>query len=92
MYYQNVRGLRTKLVELRCTVSSLAVIYDVIVFHETWLIDGISDAELGLNNYKIFRLDRCDRTSACRRGGGVLIAVRNNFICSHIDIEPTCVE
>lgn len=44
---------------------------------ETWLSDSISDAELGLENFNIFR---CDRIAAdLFRGGGVLIADRDCF-------------
>lgn len=92
MYYQNVRGLRTKLSDLRCSVASSAVTLDFIILFETWLNSGITDAELGLNNFNIFRLDRDKNTSDCSRGGGVLIAVRNNFYSRSVDIHSPNIE
>lgn len=44
VYYQNVRGLRTKLIDLRMAQSVSSVIYDVIIVVETWLNDGIADS------------------------------------------------
>jgi len=51
-------GLRTKLCELRLAVLTAPEPYDVIVLVETWLNGDISDAELGLANYSLFRIDR----------------------------------
>lgn len=44
IYYQNVRGLRTKCNELRLSVLNNN--YDVIILTESWLHSGIFDAEL----------------------------------------------
>ena len=73
-YYQNVRGLRTKLDYLRTTAPTWE--FDIIAFSETWLTEDISSAELGLNNYSIFRCDGSPNTSQFSRGKGrgVLIA------------------
>lgn len=62
--------------------------YDVIALTETWLSDDIVDAELS-PNYTIFRQDRSARTSDRRRGGGVLIAVRNSPVhaCTRVVSE-----
>ena len=46
---------------------------DIICITETWLEDGIQNANLGLRNYKIFRRDRS------LHGGGILIGVRNTL-------------
>ncbi|KAL1377237.1 hypothetical protein pipiens_016403 [Culex pipiens pipiens] len=61
---------------------------DVIALTETWLSDDIVDAELS-PNYTIFRQDRSARTSDRRRGGGVLIAVRNSPVhaCTRVVSE-----
>ena len=45
MYYQNVRGLRTKHVDLRLSFVTLSSQYDVIVLTETWLDDTYNSAE-----------------------------------------------
>lgn len=49
-----MRGLRTKLSELRCALMSASVNYDIIILVETWLNASIADAELGMENFKIF--------------------------------------
>lgn len=76
-----MRGLRSKLNDLRCALAVTAVDFDVIILVETWLNDSLSDSELGFGNYNIFRLDRNPENSVFSRGGGVLIAVRN-CLCS----------
>lgn len=54
----------------------------VLIFTETWLSPDISDSELCLTNYRIYRSDRHNR-----RGGGVLLAVKNtinsSFVCKY---------
>ena len=41
---------------------------------ETWLDDRVSDSELSLDNYQLFRFD-------CRHGGGIAIYVCNFLSC-----------
>src|SRR5436190_6446778 len=78
LYYQNVRGLNTKLTQLYLNV--LPVNYDVLVFTETWLTDSIRDSELLDQRYNIYRTDRNRAVTGKTRGGGVLIAVNDSFI------------
>ena len=59
--------------------------YDIIAISETWLSDNIFDNEILPTNYAIHR---CDRGS---RGGGVLVAVRDNII-SRAYPSPTNIE
>jgi len=82
-YYQNVRGLRTKLNTLRCNFI-LFDSYDIIILTETWLTPNIDNAELGFVGYHIFRFDRNSHTSSSTRGGGVLIAIKSNLKASLI--------
>jgi len=77
VYYQNVRGLRSKLFNLRTNFILLS--YDAYILTETWLSDDISNSELCFDGYLIFRCDRNLRTSNCRRGGGSLIAVKKEL-------------
>lgn len=65
-----MRGLRTKLCDLRFALSCMAEDYDVIILVETWLNDSIKDAELGFNNFNVFRMDRNSDNSVYLRGGG----------------------
>ena len=43
---------------------------------ETWLNNDIDDRELHLEDYNIFRRDRCNH-----RGGGVLLAIKSDLHC-----------
>lgn len=87
IYYQNVRGLRTKIVPLRLMLSSCD--YDVLVLTETWVHDDIANEEIS-SDFSIFRCDRNAMTSQHSRGGGVLIAVKRNLCCEVMSL-PICV-
>lgn len=77
IYYQNCRGLRTKLNTLFANI--LTECYDVIILSETWLIPNITDSEIMDSRYLVFRCDRNrDATGKCD-GGGVLVAVRRGL-------------
>ncbi|XP_058118825.1 uncharacterized protein LOC131288253 [Anopheles ziemanni] len=75
VYYQNVGGLRSKLIELRLALSNCK--YDIIVFTETWLNESIPSSYFSDERYVIFRWDR--KNSPFNRGGGVLIACRSTL-------------
>lgn len=76
-YYQNVRGLRTKISSF--FQASSVPDYDIICLTETWLNNKIGDYELFNNHFQIFRRDRDSHTSHKSDGGGCLIAV-NTFL------------
>lgn len=76
IYYQNVRGLRSKTKEF--FLASAACNFDLIVLTETWLAPGIFDNELFEDNFMVFRNDRSARNSVHALGGGVLIAARSD--------------
>lgn len=84
IYYQNVRGLRTKTSDLKLGLSNCD--YDVIVLTETWLRSDISDAEL-TSDYTLFRCDRSVSTSMFTRGGGVLVAVKSTLRFSEVSLS-----
>lgn len=75
-YYQNIRSINNKTLD----IMSASVIdnYDILFFTETWLKQEISNEELKLFNYKIYRCDRSGETSLCTRGGGVMIAINGH--------------
>lgn len=83
MFYQNVRGLLTKIPYLRNAL--LNVNYDIICLNETWLNSNVFDAELGFNNYNLYRNDRILNLGKSR-GGGVLIVVNKNIICELLTV------
>ncbi len=84
-FYQNCRGLRTKLSTFKRNVSALN--YSFIILTETWLSENFLNCELGLLNYNVYRYDRCNLTSLCTRGGGVLIGIRKDIRSSLISIS-----
>ena len=85
VYYQNVRGLRTKIVDFLITVSSTE--YDVIVLTETWLDDRILSLQLFGNSFMVYRADRNPLTSVKTRGGGVLVAVNKRLISRNDPVD-----
>ena len=51
--------------------------YDVIILTETWLNLHIDSAEIGLQNYDVYRDDR--NVNLASRGGGVLIGINKKY-------------
>lgn len=88
VYYQNVRGLRTKFNVLQLSVATSS--FDVIALTETWLNRDFDTSELGLSNYSVYRRDRCPVATGLGRGGGVLIAADLKLNCRGIDKEVDC--
>ncbi|KAL0829565.1 hypothetical protein ABMA28_003076 [Loxostege sticticalis] len=90
MYYQNVRGLRTKTHNFYCNLANSN--YDIIILTETWLKDNISNSELFDGRYIVYRRDRSvSRFQRKSDGGGVLIAVSNRFgSCRMYNWESEC--
>ena len=83
IYYQNVRGLRTKAnIFLR---NVLLNSYDIICITESWLLDGICDSELVDERYLVWRRDRNYSETGQSLGGGVLIAIKRELVsdCHH---------
>jgi hypothetical protein len=83
IYYQNVRGLRTKTLEIYESV--LGEDYDLIALTETWLEPGIDNCELFDSRYEVYRKDRDQVGTGMRRGGGVLLAVHKRLSAVRLD-------
>ncbi|XP_055614967.1 uncharacterized protein LOC129761281 [Toxorhynchites rutilus septentrionalis] len=77
LYYQNVRGLRTKIDDLYVAVCDCN--YDVIMLTESGLDDSINSIQLFGAEFNVFRCDRSPSNSSKSRFGGVLIAVARHF-------------
>lgn len=77
LFYQNVRGLRTKTNEFY--LSTMQESFDLIFITETWLNGNIKDGEIFSDNYNVYRKDRDPILSGKKEGGGVLIGVRNTL-------------
>lgn len=84
LYYQNVRGLRLKLRELRLNLANFDG--DLVCMTESWLNDGIFDSELtiGDSNYNIFRRDRNYDVSETTMGGGCIIFCKSYISCQRM--------
>ena len=85
VYYQNVRGLRSKTNDLYNAVCS--VDFDILALTETWLSSGALNTELFDARYNIFRCDRKYQQLNCNRRGGVILAVKNTFLVSEVKIS-----
>ncbi|KAI8486093.1 hypothetical protein Bbelb_361930 [Branchiostoma belcheri] len=77
----NFQSIRNKVPELHAFCE--AVQPDIVVGTETWLDPSVNSSEVFPDNYNVFRRDRAGR------GGGVLVAVRNNIIATHHP-DPDC--
>lgn len=87
-FYQNVRGLRSKLSKTRSLLPTED--FDVFAFTESNLTDSHFNSEIGFHNFSVFRCDRILENTTNRRnkrkksGGGVLLAVSDRFPSSLI--------
>ena len=88
IYYQNVRGLRTKTKTVH--LNSSALDFDIYILTETWLTSSISNLEIFDAKYSVFRKDRFvinptdPNNRLAPRGGGVLIAIKNKLHATEI--------
>ncbi|KAI5737395.1 hypothetical protein M8J76_013184 [Diaphorina citri] len=53
--------------------------YDVIAIVESWLTSGVNSGELFDPRYQVFRQDRDPVSAGKSKGGGLIIAVKNNI-------------
>ncbi|CAH2095525.1 unnamed protein product [Euphydryas editha] len=83
IYYQNVRGLRTKTNDVYLNITGTN--YEIIVFTETWLSVGIYSNEfIDDSRYMVYRRDRCSSSSCKSDGGGVMIAVSRDLLSTRV--------
>lgn len=83
VYYQNVRGLRTKTNEFLSNIMLRDI--DVIVLSEMFLNDGVFTSELFDKRYIVYRVDRDLKLINKLDGGGCLIAVKSTLHSSRIE-------
>ena len=74
--------MRSRLKEFSLNANSS--VYDIIIITETWLFDEISNEELQLSNYNIYRTDRDLKRTMKSRGGGVMVAVNKSLNSSEV--------
>lgn len=84
----DLKSNRTKLDEIE-SVLCLQFQYDIICISETWLNSNISDEDVKISNYKVYRKDRSDDSGY----GGVAIYVADHLLSERrVEIEVTGVE
>lgn len=60
-------------------LSVLSEDYDIVAIVESWLTPGVNSGELFDQRYQVFRQDRDPHTTGKSKGGGLIIAVKNNI-------------
>ena len=91
LYYQNVRGLRTKIDDVFLTTRECC--YDIIILTETGLDDRINSLQLFGCTFNVFRCDRSPDNSNKTAFGGVLVAVSQKHNSSVIKtVNGRCLE
>ncbi|XP_055846189.1 uncharacterized protein LOC129916035 [Episyrphus balteatus] len=86
MYYQNMNGFSSKLRELLFAIDACRSQYDIFLFTETWLYEGIyADEFFDTSLFSVFRHDRIDVNKS--RGGGVLIAAKRILGAVAVEID-----
>jgi len=79
----NARSIVNKFDLFHATVSDIDA--DVIGITESWATENITDSELSMRGYQLFRRDR----STGNRGGGVLLYVKNVWQPVAFDVSST---
>jgi hypothetical protein len=85
IYYQNVRGLRSKVLRFYNSICSSNI--DIIGLTETWLSGDICTCELFPGSYSVLRSDRNFSACGVSKGGGVLLAVKSHLNCSPLNLN-----
>lgn len=84
-YYQNVRGLNTKIQPFFTSVSQTE--FDIVALSETNIQDGVLSSELFSHQYNVIRSDRKLNLTGYESGGGVLLACKNNIRLEKLDLS-----
>src|SRR3989442_888635 len=77
--YTNVRSImnKGKIEEIRLEVLNNKI--DILGISESWMHEGIGDAEISITGFTVFRRDRDVGFTGKQRGGGVLMYVRDKL-------------
>ena len=79
----NFQSIKTKQDQLRNLIDSTKP--DIIIGTETWIDDSITDNQIFPPGYQLFRKDRN------LHGGGVLVAVNSDYLCSPLtELQTDC--
>lgn len=77
IYYQNTRGLNTK-IKTGFRNRSILFNFDIYAITESWLQENIASSELFNELYTVRRADR-SLSDTVRSGGGVIVAIKNKW-------------
>ena len=86
LYYQNARGIKSKLHKLFINLSEL--VYDVIIITKNVVVlnDSVYDSEIFPAFYEVrFRCDRRFSDLGRQKGSGVLIAISTDYSIEMVD-------
>lgn len=78
----NVRSLLPKIYQIRIWVRSTGA--DIVVISETWLNKSISDNDVCIDGFQIYRVDRL------AKGGGIAIYVNTSLHVDLLQAESLC--
>lgn len=78
----NVRSLLPKMDMVRIWIESTDA--DIVIISETWLTKSITNEDINVHGYNVFRSDRP------KKGGGVAIYVKSRFGASVVLSESLC--
>ena len=61
---------------------------DILGITESWMHEGVNDAEVSMIGYRMFRKDRDINNAAGKcRGGGVLLYIQENLVAVDVSSE-----
>lgn len=83
IFHVNIRSLLQKFDEVYATLLNGNL--DIVIFTETWLHKNVSDSLIQVDGFNLYRLDRqvTGPSGNCKRGGGICIYVKNEFVVSN---------
>ena len=86
MFYTNMRSVFSYNNRDELYMHILEHKYDIVGLSETWANDNISDSELNIHGYSLYRKDRNNKFKS--KGGGVALYVNENLVSRHHEILP----
>jgi len=81
-FYTNANSIIAKMDELRHKI--FIGNYDIIAVTESWANDDMSDSELWINGYHMYRMDCL--TDCGKKGGGVLLYIKDTIRSSALSV------
>ena len=82
----NVRSLLRNLNETLVVMDG----FDIVGISESWLHESISSSHIGFEGYKLYRQDRGQHNPNKKRGGGLVIYVKNDISAYSNLVLPYC--